>query len=253
MVCEGSALDDEALLLANPADGGDDRKAHGGCGARQPSIKKEGLKLIASYKQSQDEEATKQVLTADKVYAILKRISDEDCWLMGLNPDWARPDWMMITVLPVPPPPVRPSIQVDGSSRGEDDLTYKLADIIKASQSLKRHETEGAPGHIVAEFEQLLQYHVVTYMDNDTAGLPQATQKSGRPVRLPVLVSLIVCFRSNPFELVLKVKKVGFVAISWASVWIFPHVPSSPVIPIYRWIKWVCRGALQRHLLFLKS
>ena len=76
---------------------------------------------------------------------------------MGLNPDWSRPDWMMITVLPVPPPPVRPSIQVDGSSRGEDDLTYKLADILKANQSLKRHETEGSPAHIIGEFEQLLQ------------------------------------------------------------------------------------------------
>lgn len=62
-----------------------------------------------------------------------------------------------MTVLPVPPPPVRPSIQVDGMSRGEDDLTYKLADIIKANLNVKRHELEGSPQHIIAEFEQLLQ------------------------------------------------------------------------------------------------
>ena len=77
--------------------------------------------------------------------------------MLGLNPEWARPDWMMITVLPVPPPAVRPSIQVDGASRGEDDLTYKLADTIKANVSLKRHEMDGSPAHILAEFEQLLQ------------------------------------------------------------------------------------------------
>jgi DNA-directed RNA polymerase II subunit RPB1 len=102
-------------------------------------------------------EPTKQILTGEKVYSILKRISDEDCWKMGLNPDWARPDWMVITVLPVPPPPVRPSIQVDGTSRGEDDLTYKLADILKANHNLRRLEAEGAPTHIIAEFEYLLQ------------------------------------------------------------------------------------------------
>jgi DNA-directed RNA polymerase II subunit RPB1 len=97
------------------------------------------------------------VLTAEKVLTMLKRISDEDCIQIGLSPDWARPEWMIITVLPVPPPPVRPSIQVDGSSRGEDDLTYKLADVIKSNQSLKRHELDGSPAHIVSEFEQLLQ------------------------------------------------------------------------------------------------
>lgn len=97
------------------------------------------------------------MLTAEKVYAVLKRISDDDCRRMGLNPEYARPDWMCVTVLPVPPPAVRPSIQVDGSSRGEDDLTYKLADIIKSNTSLRRHEQEGSPSHIVGEFERLLQ------------------------------------------------------------------------------------------------
>ena len=33
------------------------------------------------------------------------------------------------------------------------------------------------------EFEQLLQFHVATYKDNDIAGQPQALQKSGRPVK----------------------------------------------------------------------
>ena len=67
--------------------------------------------------------------------------------------------------------------------RSEDDLTYKLADILRANASLKSHESEGSPAHIVAEFEQLLQFHVATYMDNDIPGMPQALQKSGRPLK----------------------------------------------------------------------
>jgi DNA-directed RNA polymerase II subunit RPB1 len=50
---------------------------------------------------------------------VLKRISDEDCLLLGLNPKYARPDWMILQVLPIPPPPVRPSVMMDTSSRSE--------------------------------------------------------------------------------------------------------------------------------------
>lgn len=68
---------------------------------------------------------------------------------------------MILTVLPVPPPPVRPSISVDGGAmRGEDDLTYKLAEIIRANSSLRKFEEEGAPAHVVNEFETLLQVRI---------------------------------------------------------------------------------------------
>lgn len=99
----------------------------------------------------------KVILTADKVLSILKKISDADCIVMGLNPKNARPDWMILTVLPVPPPPVRPSIMMDSTLRGEDDLTHKLSDIIKANTNLRKHEADGAPAHVINEFEQLLQ------------------------------------------------------------------------------------------------
>ena len=47
---------------------------------------------------------------------------------MGFNPLWARPDWMICQVLPVPPPAVRPSVKHDSQQRSEDDLTHKLGD-----------------------------------------------------------------------------------------------------------------------------
>eukprot|EP01117_Protostelium_nocturnum_P012755 TRINITY_DN4718_c0_g2_i1.p1 TRINITY_DN4718_c0_g2~~TRINITY_DN4718_c0_g2_i1.p1 ORF type:complete len:1744 (-),score=622.93 TRINITY_DN4718_c0_g2_i1:65-5296(-) len=159
-------------------------KKHGGCGGFQPSYKKEGLKLSYEFKQQvEDTIDKKNTLTPLMAHAILKRISDEDCRAMGLNPEWARPDWMIITRLPVPPPPVRPSIQMDTTSRGEDDLTHKLAEIIRYNRELKKQETSGAPSHIVAEFQSILQFHVATYFNNELPGQPQATQRGGRPLK----------------------------------------------------------------------
>lgn len=100
----------------------------------------------------------KRLFTPTEVYSTLKKIPDEHLHLLGLSLDYARPEWMIMTVMPVPPPPVRPSIAVDGGTmRSEDDLTYKLAEIIKASASVRKCEQEGAPAHIINEFEQLLQ------------------------------------------------------------------------------------------------
>ncbi|KAF2758672.1 RNA polymerase II largest subunit [Pseudovirgaria hyperparasitica] len=180
-VCETDAEDEDPKKP---------RIQHGGCGNLQPEIRKEGLKLFARFKapKSEDEEAKdeKKELKPQDALNVFRHVSDETLILLGLNKDWARPEWMIITVLPVPPPPVRPSISVDGTGqgmRGEDDLTYKLGDIIRANANVGKCATDGSPLHVTNEFESLLQYHVATYMDNNIAGQPQAMQKSGRPVK----------------------------------------------------------------------
>ncbi|KAH7138378.1 DNA-directed RNA polymerase II subunit RPB1 [Dendryphion nanum] len=165
--------------------------AHGGCGHKQPdSIRKEGLKLTGTWKAAKDDEDgrgdEKRVITPQDAMNIFRNLTDANLQLLGLNADYARPEWMILTVLPVPPPPVRPSISVDGTGqgmRGEDDLTYKLGDIIRANARVVECKSTGSPAHILNEFEALLQYHVATYMDNDANGVPQALQKSGRPLK----------------------------------------------------------------------
>ncbi|KAI9348768.1 DNA-directed RNA polymerase II largest subunit [Zopfochytrium polystomum] len=165
------------------------KHSHGGCGARQPTYSLAALKITKTTKATKDEdgetqEASSSLLTAEHCRKVFESISDEDCSLMGLSNDWARPEWMIISVLPVPPMPVRPSVASPGAPAAEDDLTFALQSIVKANISLKTHETEGSPAHVIAEFEYLLQYHVATLMDNDLAGVPQSTQRrSGRSLK----------------------------------------------------------------------
>ena len=67
-----------------------------------------------------------------------------------------------------------------GLCRAEDDLTHKLAEIIKANKALKAQEEAGSPQHIIREFANLLQFHITTYFDNTKPGIPVAQQRSGR-------------------------------------------------------------------------
>lgn len=46
-----------------------------------------------------------------QVLQIFKRISDADAILLGFHPQYARPEWLILQVLPIPPPPVRPSVR----------------------------------------------------------------------------------------------------------------------------------------------
>ncbi|KAL0051000.1 hypothetical protein WJX82_000334 [Trebouxia sp. C0006] len=159
-------------------------------GAPQPKYRLDGLRIMMEFPKPKDDEEQaaeniterKQELTAERAYEIMKRISDEDCQVMGFNPKFAHPSWMVLTVLPVPPPAVRPSVQMDSNSRSEDDLTHKLAEIIKANNRLKRQDQNGSPQHIIREFSQLLQFHITTYFDNTKPGQPVAAQRSGRPL-----------------------------------------------------------------------
>ena len=183
MICEGG---DE--MDANAEEGEDialnKKQSHGGCGRYQPNVRRTGLELHAEWKHvNEDTQEKKQQLAADRGFEIFRRISDEECYILGMDPTYARPDWMVITVLPVPPLCVRPAVVMFGSARNQDDLTHKLSDIIKCNNELARNEASGAAAHIISENTKMLQYHVATLIDNDIPGLPQAMQESGRPLK----------------------------------------------------------------------
>jgi DNA-directed RNA polymerase subunit A' len=125
----------------------------------------------------------KNRLTQSDIRERLEKLSDEDVLLLGIDPKVARPEWMVLTVLPVPPVTVRPSITLESGVRSEDDLTHKLVDIIRINQRLAENIEAGAPHLIVEDLWELLQYHVTTYFDNSISGVPPARHRSGRVLR----------------------------------------------------------------------
>lgn len=122
-----------------------------------------------------------QTLTPEDCYAILKNIKDKDCKIMGIDPAKSRPEDMIYKIFPVPPVPMRPSAKADflASSTMEDDLTHKLADIVKANLRMIRHKE--SLNENTAKYGQdhmhLLQYHVVSYFDNENLPVPKSVQK----------------------------------------------------------------------------
>ncbi len=122
-----------------------------------------------------------KTLNPQELREILEKIPDEDLSKLGIK--GGRPEWLVLTVLPVPPVTMRPSITLETGERSEDDLTHKLVDIVRINKLLNENILSGAPDFIIDDLWELLQYHVATYFDNEVSGLPQARHRSGRPLK----------------------------------------------------------------------
>ena len=156
-----------------------------GCGAKQPDkIKLEGMDgITAVWKKLDDASLKTQKISIERVKEILERISDEDVNIMGFTDTWCRPDWLICSVFPVPPPSVRPSVKQDDSQRMDDDLTHKLCDIIKCNNTLKQKIESNSRIEVVDDWSKVLQYHIATLVDNELPGIAQAVHRSGRALK----------------------------------------------------------------------
>ena len=172
-----------------------------GCGARLPDkFTREGIAKIVAHYQDEKEKGDKvdkvdaknerpkregilQPLEVEYVHRLFRRISDEDVDFMGLSRYWCRPDWMICTVLRIPPPQVRPSVVQDNNQRSEDDLTHKLFDIIKNDKTLQQKIEGGSSKNVIDEMTNVVQYHIATLVDNEIPGVAPSAQRSGRPLK----------------------------------------------------------------------
>ena len=160
------------------------------CGMVQSNVKfakpTSFLEIEQEEFDTDDESVAEEVsrrLTPNMMREWFERIPDDDLELLDIEPEVARPEWMILQVLPVPPVDVRPSIILESGIRAEDDLTHKLVDIIRINQRLRENIEAGAPTLIIEDLSELLQYHVTTYFNNEVSGIPPARHRSGRTLK----------------------------------------------------------------------
>lgn len=155
------------------------------CGAAQPQFTKTELHLTVDFPEGSQQTISgdsKQALSAEVVVKLFRLIRDEDIPILGLDPTYARPEFLLVQVLPIPPLHVRPSVVAGGTS-SEDDLTHQIVNCVKSNLSLQNAVQNGEPTIVVQQFELALQHNVAAFMDNELRGLPQVTQRSGRPLK----------------------------------------------------------------------
>jgi len=169
--------------------------------------KKIKIKLKKSYSFYEE----KVRITPIDIQERLKRITDEDCELLGLDSIGGRPEWMILSYLPVPPVTVRPSITLQSGQKSEDDLTHKLSDIVRTNQRLLENLNAGAPEIIIEDLWDLLQYHVTTFFSNNVSQIPPARHRSGRELKT---LSERIKSKEGRFRKNLAGKRVNFCARS---------------------------------------
>ena len=149
------------------------------CGAKKKKIV---IEKPTTFYEEEEGRGSRRI-TPIEILERLKKIGDVDLRILGISPENARLEWVIFTVLPIPPVCARPSITLDSGIRSEDDLTHKLVDVIRINQRLRENIDAGAPHLIVEDLWELLQYHITTYFDNQVSGIPPARHRSGRALR----------------------------------------------------------------------
>ncbi|MFX1405835.1 MAG: DNA-directed RNA polymerase subunit A' [Promethearchaeota archaeon] len=149
------------------------------CGAKKKKII---IEKPTTFYEEEEAKGSRRI-TPIEILERLKKMTDNDLRILGISPENARLEWVIFTVLPIPPVCARPSITLDSGIRSEDDLTHKLVDVIRINQRLRENIDAGAPHLIVEDLWELLQYHITTYFDNQVSGIPPARHRSGRALR----------------------------------------------------------------------
>ena len=149
------------------------------CAQPQPKYQKNGigLNIIKTIDDKGKQVELKKKLSASKVLKIFKNIKNSDIELLGLNKDFSRPESLIFTALPVPPPCIRPSVKYSTNMRSEDDLIYKYIDILKANHNIINSDK------FLEDYIECLQYHVSTLIDNNIKSVSQSQHRSGRPLK----------------------------------------------------------------------
>ncbi len=126
------------------------------------------------------EEIKKEIETAteQKRSKLVKRLDTVESFRMSGN----KPEWMVMEVIPVIPPELRPMVQLDGGRFATSDLNDLYRRVINRNNRLKRLLDLGAPEIIVRNEKRMLQEAVDALIDNGRRGRP-VTGAGNRPLK----------------------------------------------------------------------
>ena len=126
------------------------------------------LEEIDLEKEAEELKRDLKTSTGQKRARIIKRLEVVEAFRTSGN----RPEWMIMTVIPVIPPDIRPMVQLDGGRFATSDLNDLFRRIINRNNRLKRLLELGAPDIIVRNEKRMLQEAVDALIDNGRRGRP---------------------------------------------------------------------------------
>ena len=129
---------------------------------------RELLAAIDLEKDSAELKAELENATGQKRARIIKRLEVVEAFRESGN----KPEWMIMTVIPVIPPDLRPMVQLDGGRFATSDLNDLYRRIINRNNRLRRLLDLGAPDIIVRNEKRMLQEAVDALIDNGRRGRP---------------------------------------------------------------------------------
>ena len=139
---------------------------------------KELLEAIDLEKEYNELQSALEHSTGQKRARIVKRLEVVEAFRESGN----RPEWMILTAIPVIPPDLRPMVQLDGGRFATSDLNDLYRRIINRNNRLKRLLELGAPDIIVRNEKRMLQEAVDALIDNGRRGRP-VTGPNNRPLK----------------------------------------------------------------------
>ncbi len=170
---EAQVLNEREYHEAVEKYGKDSFKAEMGAGALRKLLEKIDLEKLSASLKKEISKASEQ-----KKVKLVKRLDTVEAFRLSGN----RPEWMIMNVVPVIPPDLRPMVQLDGGRFATSDLNDLYRRVINRNNRLKRLLELGAPEIIVRNEKRMLQESVDALIDNGRRGRP-VTGAGNRPLK----------------------------------------------------------------------
>ena len=180
IVLDGGDTPLEKMSLLTESEYRDNKEKYGsafraGIGAEAIKELLDNLDLEALYEELKEEIRT---TTGQRNIKAVRRLEVVEAFLKSNN----KPSWMILDVLPVIPPEIRPMVQLDGGRFATSDLNDLYRRVINRNNRLKRLLDLGAPDIIVRNEKRMLQEAVDALIDNGRRGRP-VTGPGNRPLK----------------------------------------------------------------------